>query len=432
MKVLHVPFTFAPDPVGGTEVYVEHLAHRQQRAGLDVVIAAPTQGPDASYDHAGLPVHRYRTVPSLVDLYGDGDTVAADGFGRVLDDVRPDLVHLHAFTSGVSVRVARLVTERGVPLVFTYHTPTVSCPRGTLLRWGREECDGALDVARCTACVLNRHGVPALLGRTAAAVSGRLGPAVEALGLSGGAWTGLRMAPLVDRRHRAVRSLLGLAARCIALCDWTWRLLVRAGCPREKLRLIRHGLPVEGPPLPTAPRPPAPPLRVAFLGRLAPEKGAELLVEAVRRAGPDVLLDIHGVGELAARRRVDALAGGSGRVRYLTPLPHASVVPALGGYHVVAVPSRWLETGPLVVLEAFAAGTPVLASRLGGLRELVTDGVNGLLLPPHEPGAWSAALARLAGSPRLLADLTAGVTPPASFDTVARGVAEVYAELSPR
>jgi glycosyltransferase involved in cell wall biosynthesis len=108
------------------------------------------------------------------------------------------------------------------------------------------------------------------------------------------------------------------------------------------------------------------------------------------------------------------------------------VIPLLKEYDLVAVPSRWLETGPLVVLEAFAAGVPVLGSDLGGIAELVEHDVNGLLVPPSSVADWQRALCRFLDDPTLLSRLRAGVRPPRSMETVAREMQAVYAAAACR
>ena len=132
MRILHVPYSFAPDPPGGTEIYVESLAACQRAMGWEAAVAAPGRE-SAKYEHAGIPVWRFATCPqlSLRELYGEGDSVAAEGFARIVDAYRPDVIHLHAMTSAVSVRLTDHAACRGIPVVFNYHTPTVSCPRGT-------------------------------------------------------------------------------------------------------------------------------------------------------------------------------------------------------------------------------------------------------------------------------------------------------------
>src|SRR2546428_2879001 len=132
MRVLHVPYTYYPDPVGGTEVYVSGLAKWQRIHGCEAAVAAPGDV-EAAYEHAGIPVWRFPVSPvgDVRELYGDGDPVAAEAFGEVLDEYKPEVVHLHALTRAVSIRLASQAVMREIPLVFNYHTPTVSCSRGT-------------------------------------------------------------------------------------------------------------------------------------------------------------------------------------------------------------------------------------------------------------------------------------------------------------
>src|SRR5207302_32795 len=96
----------------------------------------------------------------LAAAYGAPDETAARSFRALLDDLRPAIVHLHARTSAVSGRLVDMAREIAAKVVFTYHTPTVSCARGTMMHLGRAPCDGGLDVRRCAACVLQSHGVP--------------------------------------------------------------------------------------------------------------------------------------------------------------------------------------------------------------------------------------------------------------------------------
>jgi glycosyltransferase involved in cell wall biosynthesis len=83
----------------------------------------------------------------------------------------------------------------------------------------------------------------------------------------------------------------------------------------------------------------------------------------------------------------------------------------------------------MVVLEAFAAGVPVLGSRLGGIAELVRDGVDGVLVEAADVNAWSAALRRLATQPEVLSRLRKGVQPPHTMDAVAAEMAALYRRL---
>ena len=222
MKLAQVPFTFAPDPIGGTEVYVEALAHGLRYYGIESVILAPTSnGENCSYNYNGLHVRRYRLAPTsdniLRELYGGGDPVAAAEFGRILDQECPDAVHLHAFTRGVSLLTVRAAKERGIPVFFTYHTPTVSCQRGTLMMWGKEICDGILNVRRCTACSLEGRGMPRPAAALVGAIPALVGKALETADLRGGVWTALRTPGLIQLRHDTFRSLMQEVDAVVAL-----------------------------------------------------------------------------------------------------------------------------------------------------------------------------------------------------------------------
>jgi glycosyltransferase involved in cell wall biosynthesis len=147
-----------------------------------------------------------------------------------------------------------------------------------------------------------------------------------------------------------------------------------------------------------------------------------------------IQLHLFGVNQSADayERELRSLAGDDPRIEFLPPVPNGDVVELLRvGYHALAVPSRWLETGPLVVLEAFAAGVPVVGSALGGIRELVRHEVDGLLVQPESVAAWRQALARLADDRELLQRLERGIRPPHGMDTVAEEMLALYERLAP-
>src|ERR1700733_2661391 len=138
MKTAHLVYSFPPDPVGGTEVYVDRLATGLVAQGEEVVVVAPGARTER-YGLNGLAVRRYAAAGANLPidvLYGRGDPRAAAAVSAILAEERPDVVHQHALTPACSVEIAASVKAAGLPLVFTYHTPTVTCTRGTLLEQG--------------------------------------------------------------------------------------------------------------------------------------------------------------------------------------------------------------------------------------------------------------------------------------------------------
>lgn len=443
MTVLHVTFTWHPDACGGTEVYVDSLCGHLQTLGIRSQLAAPASH-TVTYDHAGLTVNRFASHSNLTQsmMYGQGDPVASANFAEILDREKPSLVHFHAFTPAVSQLCLKECARRGIPCVSTYHTPTVSCLRGDLMRWGQEACDGRLDVSRCGACFLHRHGMPRFLAGLAVCASRITSSAARIPGLPNSARAVLSAASLTQTRHQATRDWWNGAARVVALCEWTRKLLLLNGVATQKIITIRHGLPTQryeelkaeiGKRKTESKGRSNGTLRLAFLGRLDPTKGIDLILGALREL-PDlpVTLDVYAIAPESGSNAVmelKHLAESDARVTLRAPVPSQAVVSTLADYDALLVPSRWMETGPLVVLEAFAAGIPVVGSNLGGIAEWVQHEINGLLVPESTTAAWASALARFAQEPSLLPKLKSGTTSLRSMSDVAEEMAQMYEQV---
>jgi glycosyltransferase involved in cell wall biosynthesis len=141
-------------------------------------------------------------------------------------------------------------------------------------------------------------------------------------------------------------------------------------------------------------------------------------------------LDVYGIGQgetgAIYQKDLENLAAGDPRISFLPPVARETIIDLLKKYHLLAVPSQGLETGPLVILEAFAAGTPVLGSNLGGIAELVHHDVDGILVDPTSVEAWAAAIQRCTTELSLLASLRRGIFPPRSMETVAEEMQGIY------
>jgi glycosyltransferase involved in cell wall biosynthesis len=303
---------------------------------------------------------------------------------------------------------------------------------------GREPCDGRLDRRRCTLCTLARQGVPPPLRNAIARTPHTVGDALGRARLSGGALTALRLSSLIGAAHRRFSELASNVDCIVVPCIWVWDVLQRNSVPRSKLVLCRQGLSRHlgaRPPLQSDPhcRDDLEVLRLGYFGRLDPTKGVDIVVEALRRVPrASVRFEIYGVrqpGCEAYAMKLERAAAIDPRITLWSALPPDAVGEAMRRCDFVVVPSQWLETGPLVVLEAFAAGTPVLGARLGGISELVSDQVDGLLIPPEDPSAWASAIAALAVPPGRVERLRAGIRSPRTMDDVAQDMTELYRTL---
>lgn len=434
MKVIQIPFCFYPDPVGGTEVYVGALSHCLQKQGMDIVVVSAAKE-KSSYLHAGLKVIRFAVSDrlKLSQLYGNEDPLALRESIGILDNEKPDILHLHALTSASSQQLIMAAKEKGIKTFFTYHTPTVSCQRGSLLYMGKEVCDGKLKLNRCTRCNLQGLGINQLGARVLAGVSQVMSKALGRMGPSGGPWTALRMSELIGYGHKAFCGLVSEVGHIISVCDWVKELLVRNGVSEEKITVLKHGLCHDMPEHINLREENSPVLRLVYFGRVHPNKGIDVIIEALKKI-PEapVRLDIYGIlqHEISYYQRLLKAAGGDSRISFKEPVPTEKAIETLQSYDFLVVPSQWMETGPIVILEAFAAKVPVIASGLGGIAEKVTDGVNGILVKADDVNGWADAIKRCSNDTGLRKKLQAGIEKPVSMDYVATEMKRLYMSVA--
>ena len=452
--ILLVTIGYPPDQVGGTEVYVQGLGETLLARGWQVAVACLEEfsDPDAPgirrRDTAlnGLPVYRIGLNQARLNTSGlafdDQLRLSiADEFLRVLDELKPALVHVHPLRLGVFNDIISAAHQRGIPSVFTFHSSTTTCPRGDMLYMGREDCDGRLDQTRCSACLMQNRGLPEGLARTLAhmpmgvwqatfAVCKPVRPLRKVASLAS-----LPMS--IGWLRRNWDTCTGLSARVVAVCEWVKRASELNGVPTEKILLSRHGLRI---PSRVVRRPAGAPPVFGYLGRCSPEKGIECLVNALAQVPPEVKFtmeicsatltkDYHHAAEAQCVKRVRDLATRDPRVRLLPGVSDERLADTLAGWDALLVPSLWFESGPQVVYEAFAVQTPVIGSRRGGIAELVQHGVTGFLHAPGDSEALARLLTENARDAAPLRALRANIPPQRTVASVTQDMEALYCEL---
>ena len=170
------------------------------------------------------------------------------------------------------------------------------------------------------------------------------------------------------------------------------------------------------------------PLRILFVGRLAIEKGLDVLLDACELLDAEFELDIIGGGPLEAEIRARASDRGGKRIRLLGERPRRELGAIYRDHHVFCLPAR-SETFGVVVLEALACGLPVIATNVGGMPDIVQHGTNGMLVPPEDAKALADALHAVARDESLRARLAAhareSVLPRFAWRAIGERMAEV-------
>lgn len=358
-------------------------------------------------------------------------------FAEWLKSNSADVYHQHTLRDRCGLRHLRLAKQLGLKTVVTIHMPEPVCPRGTMMLHGTQACDGCLEVTRCARCLgVSKHAPDWLLNlfsevpRSLAEVArDRLRQSssirVRQLGNT------LALPARVRSHRQQLQELVRWSDRIVVVCQWLYDAFVMNGVPPAKLLLSRHGVPTSAIPSQSAV---VRPLTIGFMGRWQETKGVQVLVEALQQipqANVRIIIhathaDHHGI---ANRDRVTQIAAKDPRIQIGSPLGREQVASAIAGFDLLAVPSQWLETGPLVVLEAHAAGTPVLGSNLGGIAELVQHGKDGWLLPAADVSAWASAIQQFSVNPDQVHHLRQGIQPVRTPREVAQDMAQLYENL---
>ncbi len=436
--ILYMLGWFYPDSVGGSEHYVYLLAKEVQALGWDVMIIAPSvDEKEHHYTYEGLSVYRYPVSlsPGRLEVRGETSPKCFDIFANWLKNYKPDIVHMHSYTRGCGFFHAQLVKQLGISLIFTVHVPGLTCARGTLMRWGKLPCDGGMRLYRCAACYLQNQGLPEFIAKAISYIS----PFITRFSdnFENRLGTALRINSLLNTQKEHIKHLFNLADGIVVVSRWLYDVLCINGVSDAKLLLCRHGLPLGL--INTKARgnfKVSKAIRIGYLGRFDPVKGVHILLEAIKRLPLDISVELRLYGranneeEQNYLRRLQKISNHDSRILFCGEVTDKDYPEIFSNLDILAVPSLLLETGPLVVLEAFAAGIPVMGSNLGGISELVTNGVNGILVEAGNIRAWSDALLQVCLYPESLKGWACAIPPVRTSREVAQEMLRLYENVT--
>lgn len=356
--------TSEPPPL---RVLVVHAPYRL-RGGEDVVVEAETQLLRSHGHTVDLHLRANAELEQQAAWRQAVETVwsktSRDRLAEHVEAFSPDVVHVHNTFPALSPSIYGACAKRGIPVVQTLHNFRLLCPQAMLLREGRvcQDCVGRVPLAAV------RHGCYRSSVAASAVVAGML------------------------QSHRMLGTWQRSIDQYIVLSEFCREIFVRGGLPAARMHVKPNfveaaastGSTREG---------------FLFVGRLSEEKGLATLIDAFKRLGPQARL--RAVGEGPERRRLD----GHARLKPMGSLPRDQVAQQMRAAQALVVPSIWPETFGMVVIEAFASGTPVIASRIGALAELVDHGRTGLLVPPNDAQALADAMRWASEHPEAMTEM---------------------------
>ncbi len=398
MRILHITEYCHAGSVGGTERYILDLCRSLDANGIESAIGwLKASGPieDLTADNV-----RIRALPApamRVDAFLPQFPAAASA---LLANEKPDLVHFHTFGASEAL-LAEMARDAGIPYVFTYHSPAWTCRRETMLLHGETPCDGEVRAWRCSTCQAGeRLGSSPLAGAIATTASVAAGWATMPLGAT---TLRRRSAFFYDtwNYRRRLRKFLAQCDLVVSCCDWSGPVLLKNGARPETIRNFPQGVSTDF--VSAIAAIPANAVgsakenfTVGCIGRLNPVKGVHLLVKAFTKLAPPAMrLRIVGWEPENAgtpyAAGIKKFAEADSRIALVPKTSLRETVREYCQLSLLAVPSIWLETGPLTLMEAAAAGVPVYGSSRIGQSRLLQE--RGRIVEPNTVEAWQQALA---------------------------------------
>jgi glycosyltransferase involved in cell wall biosynthesis len=408
MRILHVLHQYLPEKVGGTELHTRDLAAHQAAAGHQVAIftpaAAADRWPEPRWEDGvavyRVPVGARDATAVFRSNFSHSDLAVA--YRRVQQQTDPDLVHIQHLM-GLPWSLTKAISA---PLVVTLHDYWYLCANAQLItNYDQTICEGPKGWVNCARCALARAGHPHAL------------PAIPAL------------VPLFGYRHLRLRRVLRKARALIAPSQFTAGVYTQMGVSTDQIHVIPHGVQVPAD-LPVY-QPDPDTLRIAYVGGVSWQKGIHVLIAAVNQLPEQsVRLDIYGdtAAFPAYVKQLRQLAAHPG-IHFNGRIPHHQLWSALAHTDLLVVPTLWYETSSLIIPEAFAAGVPVLASRIGALQERLRHGQDGYYFPPGDVAALTARLQRLLQNPAELHHLRRNIQPVRTMQMQFDAIEQLYAAI---
>jgi len=411
LKIMLGVHNFFPCPPLGTETLTLNLARQLRGLGHSIQILTGTLEPEysestppwlTSDEYEAFPVHRlhygnrHHRAPFSLQLN------APQRIELILQLARkfqPDIIHFNHFL-GLSAQLLPSLHEEGYPVFFTPTDFWAVCPKITLYQTHQKTtCQGPADGVPCIQCFLP---APSWLARLTMKANG--------LG-SRGRFPLLEDIHVLSYRAAEMARCVNVARRIFPSTAFLGQTLIRHGVESRRIRVIPYGISVDN--QMTFPDIPphfsvSQPLQMGFIGSLTEMKAPDLLIRALQvlgKAAKNCTIKIYGHIDSTnpyVQRLLALGAQFAPSVKFMGTFPQEQIGEVLRDLHILAVPSIWYESNPLVLCSALAAKLPVLVSRLGGLTEVVEEGINGFTFLPGDITDLARSILRLMENPSQL------------------------------
>jgi len=447
MNILYITHQFLPQYVAGTEILTYQTAKEFLNRGHQVHVFAGLKMSDRGlgedkfdyYCYDNIPVYIYRYHWDIEDgqknlMREEYYNPEVDNYLRgVIDRLKPDLVHIYHLHR-LSVGIVDICKELAVPIVFTVTDYWPLCPTCQLLSHDGRLCSGP--DKRMVNCIKHMAAFDKR-GKVFRSMPDWL---ISLFVRKMGAF------PWIDERYRSmvgallerpafIRKRIEKVDRLLVATSFMKQLLSRFGMGHERIEKVLFGVDQTGTEI-DSPKGMKKELSIGFVGTLHYHKGAHVLCEAIRLLPKDipVLAKIYGSQELFPDyvKHLRKIAGEDSRIYFCGTFSPDMIHDVFVDMDLLIVPSLWYENTPLVICSAQAARVPVVATDVGGISEVITDGENGLLFERGNAVQLARIIERLCRNRQTVKQLSENALTPPSVVSYADRLEQIYLDVAKR
>lgn len=447
MRILQVVHSLPFLNQAGTEVYTYNLSLELSKRHEVYIFSRVCNTKQKEYEVTkqnmnGITVYlinnTFKNCNSF-QMYYENEAVDKK-FVELLDEITPDVVHIQHLIF-LSIGLIKMINKRRIPIVFTLHDYWLMCPKWHILKKNLTPCEKVFtanfdqECFDCLSEILNiKKGAKRIY-----LLSKSLLPAFALRWLKNAYFlyaqkvrdNNIGIDKFKERSIR-IKALLNNIDLFIAPSEYLRNKFIEFGIFPEKMRLSQNGLNSDL--FKGIQKVKANKIRFAFIGTILPAKGIHILIESfnnINRANTE--LNIYGrlysyTGFEHYPPYLKKLAKNE-NIRFMGEFNQFEIVNIFSEIDILVVPSLWYENSPLVIKEAFLSGTPVIASRIAGIPELVTDGVNGFLFNPGDSRGLKEKLQYIIDNPHIIEEFMKHIPEVKRIEDNAKEIEEIYGAL---
>ncbi len=443
MKILQVVHSFPSCNNAGTEIYTYHLSKELSKRHNVFVFYRLSDFKKREYElnynqFNGLNTftinNTFRFCDSFEKFYRN-DAIAKE-FVKVLDRIKPDIVHIQHLIF-LSTTIITEIKKRGIPIVFTLHDYWLICPQWHFLKKDFSICNNN-DISQCIDCLDNQLSIKRLSKRIYSTFRNSMPDFFMRflkniyLSVSKTNLNSQEALEKIKSRIRHIKEVCSMVDLFIAPSQFLRMRFIEFGIPEDKIKFIPHGIDTEL--FKNFKRKESDRIRFGFIGTILPAKGVDILINAFNRIR-DSRAELKFYGRLFSYqgfeyypRFIKRLAK-SRNIKFMGGFNHEDVAEVFSEIDILVLPSIWYENFPLTILEAFSTKTSIIASRIGGIPELIKDKENGLLFQPGDSYDLYDKMSIFVNHPDLVERLKMDINPSKSINENGQQIEELYKDL---